>query len=163
MIGDTLKTVLDSSRYFVFFQFGDLKSQEWNDARHELNMRNIKMQVFPNKLSCKVLEESKYQELNHFFRNSVITCFSSTDNLKDLMDATKKYSKLELLGGIVDDELMSRRQIFTHSKLPPANVLKASLLQDIMQPCQRLVATLDRASRLLSNNLQQFKAQKTCC
>ena len=160
MIAARLKAAVESP-YFIFFQYGDLKNSEWNDLRYELGKHNIKIKVFPNKLSSKVLQGTKYQNFSSLFKSSTAACFSPESNLKALLDVTKGFPKLSLMGGKVDNEILSRNQITEHSKLPSIDTMRAMLLQLIMQPAQQLTSALGQSQQQLSANLEQYVSQNS--
>ena len=149
------------SPYFLFFQYGSLKNTEWNDLRYELAKENIQVKVFPNKISAKVLEGTKYENFQVMFRSSTTTCFSSENNLKVLLKIMKSFPKLELMGGKVDNEFLSRKQVIEHGKLPAIETMQAQFSQLLTQSPQQLTHLLCQSQRQLSVNLEQYVSQNS--
>ena len=160
MIAEKLKAAVESP-YFVFFHYGDMKNTEWNDLRFELSKQNISVTIFPNNISKKVLEGTKYHNLRQLFVSTTATCYSSESNLKALLDVMKSFPKLQLVGGKVDNEILSWNQIIKHSKLPSLDVLQGQLLQLLRQPTSQLSSILCQSQRQLISNLNQYVSQNT--
>ena len=158
MIADKLKVAVESP-YFLFFQYSSMKNADWNDLRYELGKENIKVTIFPNKISRKVLEETKYENFKFLFKSFTATCYSTENDLKTLLKIMKNFPKLQLMGGKVDNELLSRNQVVEHGKLPPIEMVQAQLSQLLMQPPQQLSSLLGQSQRQLCANLEQYVSQ----
>eukprot|EP00794_Sanderia_malayensis_P017846 gene17846-19628_t len=156
MMGGGLKSALECSKYFIVLQYNDIHSHEWNNIRYTLQQHDIKVKVFPTKLSVKVLEETRYQGLGHLFRGSVVTCSSEKDNLKDFVLSIKTMPKLDMLGGIVDDKLLSKNQVIEYSDLPPLDTLRSELLAHLQQPSLRLMDVIEKAQKSLVMSLEHY-------
>ena len=160
MIGDKLLAAVESPN-FIFFQYSNVKNADWNDLRFELGKENIKITVFPNKISCKVLQGTRYENLGLLFKSFTAACYSTEDNLQAMLKIMKKFPQLQLMGGKVGDQILSRNQVIEHGKLPPIEVLQAEFLQILLQPAQKLGNLLSQSQRQLCSNLEQYiSAQK---
>ena len=159
MIGDKLIAAVGSPN-FIFFQYGNLKNADWNDLRFELGKENIKITVFPNKISCKVLEGTRYENLRFLFKSFTATCYSTEDNLQAMLKIVKNFPQLQLMGGKVGDQILSRNQVTEHGKLPPIEMLQAEFLQVLLQPAQKLGNLVSQSQRQLCSNLEQYVSQQ---
>lgn len=158
MIAENLRAAVESP-YFVFYQYSNMGNTDWNDLRFELGKENIKVKVFPNKISAKVLQGTKYENLKFLFRSYTATCFSSENNIKALLKVMKNFPKLQLMGGKVDNEILSRNQVVEHGKLPPIETMQAEFAQLLLQPAQQFVSLLGQSQRQLCVNLEQYVSQ----
>ena len=160
MIADQLRAAVESP-YFIFFQYGNMKNTDWNDLRFELGKENIKIKVFPNKISCRVLQDTKYENLKFLFKSFTATCFSTENNLKELLKIMKSFPQLQLMGGKVEDRILSRNQVTEHGKLPSIEMLQAEFLQLLMQPAQNLKHFVNQSQKQLCSNLEQYVKQSS--
>ena len=160
MIGDKLRAAVESP-YFVLFQYGNMRNPDWNDLRFELNKENIKLTIFPNRISCKVLEGTKYENLKFLFKSFTATCYSTENDVALLLKIVKNFPQLQLMGGKIEDRILSRNQIIDHGKLPPIESVQAEFLHLLMQPAQQLGGLLSQSQRQLSTNLEQYVSQNS--
>ena len=160
MIGDKLRAAVESP-YFVLFQYGNMRNPDWNDLRFELNKENIKLTIFPNRISCKVLEGTKYENLKFLFKSFTATCYSTENDVALLLKIVKNFPQLQLMGGKIEDRILSRNQIIDHGKLPPIESVQAEFLHLLMQPAQQLEGLLSQSQRQLSTNLEQYVSQNS--
>ena len=83
--------------------------------------------------------------------------FSDKPCINDLLKVLKNESKLYLLGGVVEDELMTATSIEQHAKLPDKGMMHAQLLGTLMTQQMNLTRLLlDGGARRLSVNLDQL-------
>ena len=63
MIADEVRNVFASNDMVLVCQFGDLKTEEWEELRFTLNKDDIAVKMFPNRVTAKALEDTKYREV----------------------------------------------------------------------------------------------------
>lgn len=159
MIAEQVRQVFESNDMALVCQFSDLNTKEWEDFRFTLNKDEINVKMFPNKVSCKALEYTKYQEVTPLFLAPTFITYSKAAKVKPLLAAVKRQPKVELLGGNVDDQLLSRRSVEDYSKLPSLTELQGQLLQILSEPSRTLSTLLQQNQTNLSGNLAQYVSQ----
>ncbi|XP_031556135.1 39S ribosomal protein L10, mitochondrial-like [Actinia tenebrosa] len=160
MIASKVKDVFDNNEMVAVFQYNDMNTTEWENLRHNLSRSDIKVKVFPNKVTHKALENSIYQEISPLFLCTTCIMYSKEPIVKPLIDAVKKQPKLELLGAKVQNRLLSRTGVRECAKLPPLKELHVNLVQLLQKPASQLNYLLQQNQRLLTQNLFQYVEQE---
>ena len=160
MIASKVREVFNNNKMVVVFQYSDMNTIEWDDLRNNLRLSDIKVKVFPNRVTHKALENSIYQEVLPLFLCTTCVMYSEELNMKPLIDVVKKQPKLELLGAKVENRLLSRTGIKECAKLPPLKELHINLLQLLQKPASQLNYLLQQNQRLLTQNLSQYVEQE---
>ena len=159
MIADQVREVFDSNNMVVVCHFSDLNTQEWEELRFNLGKDEITVKMFPNRVSCKALENTKYCEITPLFLASTFVTYSKEAKVKPLLSAVKKQPKVELLGGKIDNQLLSRKSVMDYSKLPSLTELHGQLLHMLSEPSRRLTTLLGQNQTNLAENLSQYVSQ----
>lgn len=115
--------------------------------------------MFPNRVSCKALEDTKYREISPLFLGATFVTYSKEAKVKPLLSAIKKQPKVELLGAKIDEQLLSRKSVVDYSKLPSLTELHGQLIQMLSEPSRRLSMLLGQNQTNLSGNLSQYVSQ----
>ena len=160
MIADQVRKVFESNNMVVVCHFSDMNTEEWENLRFTLGKDEITVKMFPNRVSCKALEDTKYREITPLFLASTFVTYSEEAKVKPLLAAVKKQPKVELLGGKIDNQLLSRKSVMDYSKLPSLTELHAQLLQMLSEPSRRLTMLLGQNQTNLSGNLSQYVSQE---
>ena len=160
MIADQVRQMFDSNGMVVVCQFSDMNTEEWEDFRFTLKKDDMTVKMFPNRVTCKALEDTKYREIIPLFLAPTFVTYSKEANVKPLLSAIKKQPKVELLGGKIDSQLLSRRSVVDYSKLPSLTELQGQLLQILSEPSRRLTTLFGQNQTSLSGNLSQYVSQQ---
>lgn len=159
MLADQIREVFESNDMVVVCQFSDMNTAEWEDLRHALGKEEIKVKMFPNKITCKALENTKYQEITPLFLASTVVTYSKEAKVKLLLAGMRKQPKMDILGGKVDDRLLSRKGVVDYSKLPSLTEQHVQLLQMLSEHSRKLTTLLEQNQMNLSGNLSQYVDQ----
>ncbi|KAL9958855.1 hypothetical protein ACROYT_G035925 [Oculina patagonica] len=159
MLADQIREVFESNDMVVVCQFSDMNTAEWEDLRYALSKDEIKVKLFPNKITCKALENTKYQEITPLFLASTVVTYSKEAKVKPLLAGLRKQPKMDVLGGKVDEHLLSRKGVVDYSKLPSLTEQHVQLLQVLSEHSRRLTTLLEQNQMNLSGNLLQYVDQ----
>lgn len=87
------------------------------------------MKIFPVRIARKALHDTSYTNISSLFHGATAIAYSNTDeSLPELLKVTKKEPKLLLLGGVLDDELLTASSLKNVAGLPDVTVLHQQLL-----------------------------------
>ena len=143
MIASELRDMFQNSKMVAVYHFNDLSVQEWKNVRLRLSKDDIKIRVIPSKVSSKALETTRFRNIVPLFRGCTALAFSKTAAVSHLLDCLKGEGKLQLLGGVVEDQLVTHTELQEFANLPPVETLH-----------QKLAATLTLSQTLLAGFLQ---------
>lgn len=102
--------------------------------RHQLRRHEILTKVFPNQVLKPFLEQSKYQSLLPLFVGHNMLLVSQEPKVKEMVRILKSVPFLPLLGGCVDDTILSRQGFVNYSKLPSLALLQGQLVGGLAPP-----------------------------
>ena len=141
--------------------YNGLNSREWGDLRYDLTQENIRLKIFPNKITMKALETTPYSNLAMLFHSDTAVAFTDDTDLKKFLRLVNTNSKIEILGAKIDNELMSKGQIASYSKLPSLDQQRVELVQLLSQPSSTLLSLLKSNQTNLSTLLSQYVTQNS--
>ena len=143
--------MFENSRLIALFHYNDLNTSEWNNIRLNLAKDSLRIRVFPSKVSAKVLQETKYRNIAPLFRGCTAAAFGRDPSVaSSLLSTTKSESKLLLLGGVVDDQLLTPRGLQEYAALPPLEVMHGNILGTLQLSQLMLSMLLQGSSQKLS-------------
>lgn len=158
-LADQIRQVFESNNMVVVCQFSDMNTAEWEDLRYALGKDEIKVKMFPNRITCKALENTKYREVTPLFLASTVVTYSKEAKVKPLLSEIRKQPKMAILGGKIDNRLLSRKAVADYSKLPSLTEQHVQLLQMLSEHSRRLTTLLEQNQMNLSVNLSQYVDQ----
>lgn len=158
-LADQIREVFESNNMVVVCQFSDMNTTEWENLRYALGKDEIKVKMFPNRITCKALENTKYREITPLFLASTVVTYSKEAKVKPLLSGIRKQPKMDILGGKIDNRLLSRKTIVDYSKLPFLTEQHVQLLQMLTEHSSRLTMLLEQNQMNLSGNLSQYFEQ----
>ena len=142
---------MDSSKYVAVYHYSSLSRSEWDDIRYQLDPNDIKMRVVPCKVTKKAIENTIYANMISLFIGSTALAYSNNEaSLPELLSVTKKESKLLLLGGLMDNELLTPNALKNVAALPDKSVLHQELLGILQSSAVALSSLINTPPRQLS-------------
>ena len=143
MIANEMRDVFQDSKMVAVYHYNDLSVQDWNSMRLKLTKDDIKIRVIPSKVSSKALEHTRFRNIIPLFKGCTALAFSKTAAASHLLNYLKGDGKLQLLGGVLEDQLLTHTEFQEYANLPPVETLH-----------QKLVATLTLSQIVLTGSLQ---------
>lgn len=140
------------------FQHNNLNVQEFTQIRRDLKGLGgpVKLTVIRSEIFNAVLRNTKYANLEPLVTGGPACVLHSNVNdaehpdlLKNAIQVLNKNKKLMLLGGKIDDLLLSEADVQKVVELPGLPQLQAELLGVLEAPARKLI-------RLLSSPAQQL-------
>ena len=105
------------------------------------------------------MENTKYREISPLFLASTVVTYSKEAKVKPLLSGIRKQPKVDILGGKIDNQLLSRKALVDYSKLPSLTGQHVQLLQMLSEHSKRLTTLLEQNQMNLSGNLSQYVEQ----
>lgn len=156
MIAEEIRNVFEMNNMVIVCQFSDMNTAEWEDLRYTLGKDEIVVKMFPNKITCKALENTKYREILPLFLAATVVTYSKEAKVKTLLTELKKQPKMGILGGKVDEKLLSRKDVVDYAKLPHLTEQYGQLLHMVTEHSRRLTTLLEQNQMNLITNLTQY-------
>uniref|UniRef100_A0A8C6E249 Large ribosomal subunit protein uL10m n=1 Tax=Moschus moschiferus TaxID=68415 RepID=A0A8C6E249_MOSMO len=128
--------------------------------RHRLRKHRIVMKVFPNQILKPFLENSKYQNLLPLFVGHNLLLVSEEPKVKEMVRILKSVPFLPLLGGCIDDTILSRQGFINYSKLPSLALAQGELVGGLTLLTARTHSLLQHHPLQLTALLDQYSRQQ---
>jgi len=156
-----LQNKLGKMKALVFTHYQGLTVKEVTDLRRKLREQEVELVVTKKTLLRRALKDVKLDPaLVDQLEGSIALAFGYTDEIapaKILQLYAKDHPSVELMGAIVDGQLMDKVQTVALAKLPGRQELRAKLVWVIGSPISGLVNVTAGTLRSLINVLNSIK------
>ncbi|XP_045692764.1 39S ribosomal protein L10, mitochondrial [Phyllostomus hastatus] len=152
--------VFRDNRMIAICQNVALSAEDKLLMRHRLRKHNILMKVFPNQVLKPFLEASKYQNLLPLFVGHTMLLVSEEPKVKEMVRILRGVPFLPLLGGCVDDTILSRQGFINYSKLPSLALVQGELVGGLTLLVAQTHSLLQHQPLQLTALLDQYVRQQ---
>ena len=143
-----LKSIIADNSLVLVFHYRGMSMTDMTDLRVQSFNSGCNIKVTKNRLTKLALEGSDKAALSEFFDGPTAIAYSSdpVQLTKLLTNFAKNNSNLVILGGIMDNEILSVEKIEILSKLPSLEEIRAQLIGLISTPAQKIASVLTAPS-----------------
>lgn len=156
-----LKSVFQNNKMIAVAQNSASKVEDMLILKYRLHKHEISVKVFPNEVVRSFLNESIYCNMAPLFIGSTVLLVSKEPKLKELLKTLKASPQITLLGGCVEDTLLSAQGLMSYSKLPSLTVVQGELVSGLTMLTSQTASMLQRHPTRLSALLQQYIKQQS--
>ena len=139
-----LKSIIAENSLVLVFHYRGMSMTDMTDLRVQSFNSGCNIKVTKNRLTKLALEGTDKAALSEFFDGPTAIAYSSdpVQLTKLLTNFAKNNSNLVILGGIMDNEILSVEKIEILSKLPSLEEIRAQLIGLISSPAQKIASVL---------------------
>ncbi|CAG5128483.1 unnamed protein product [Candidula unifasciata] len=119
----------------------------------------MKIMFARNDIAQKAIAGTRLRNLEPFLVSDNVYIVSDKNLIPELVALLKKTPELQLLGGLVEDHILSRDDILNLAKLPPLDIMRGELLSILSASASTTSRHLSAHQEELSNNLDQLVKQ----
>ena len=143
-----IKTIVDENSLVLVFHYRGMSMNEMTDLRVQSFNSGCNIKVTNNRLAKLALKETNKVVLSDFFDGPTAIAYSNdpVSLTKLLVEFAKNNNNLVVLGGIMDNEILSVEKIEILSKLPSLEEIRAQLIGLISTPAQKIASVLTAPS-----------------
>ena len=143
-----LKSIIAENSLVLVFHYRGMSMTDMTDLRVQSFNSGCNIKVTKNRLTKLALEGRDKAALSEFFDGPTAIAYSSdpVQLTKLLTNFAKNNSNLVILGGIMDNEILSVEKIEILSKLPSLEEIRAQLIGLISSPAQKIASVLTAPS-----------------
>ena len=143
-----LKTILSENSLVLVFHYRGMSVNDMTDLRVQSFNSGCNIKVTKNRLTKLALEGTNKEGLSGFFDGPTAIAYSNdpVQLTKLLTNFAKNNSNLVIIGGIMDNEILSIEKIEILSKLPSLEEIRAQLIGLISTPAQKIASILTAPS-----------------
>ncbi|XP_032769219.1 39S ribosomal protein L10, mitochondrial [Rattus rattus] len=155
-----IAAVFRDNRMIAVCQNVALSAEDKLLLRHQLRKHNIFIKVFPSQVLKPFLEDSKYQNLLPLFVGHNLLLVSEEPKVKEMVRILKSIPFLPLLGGCIDDTILSRQGFVEYAKLPSLDRLQGELVGGLTHLTAQTCYLLQHQPVQLTSLLDQYVRQQ---
>ena len=132
-----------TSSVFVTHYQG-LTVKQIDELRAEMRKHGILFKITKNRITKLALAGSKFKKLENLFTGPTAVAFSedAITSAKILTKFAKSNSNLKIIGGIMEDEQLSVKDVEKIATLPTLNEARAKIVVILTVPAQKIMSIL---------------------
>ena len=148
---DKKKTYLEEMKGFfkknssVFVtHYQGLSVKQIDELRSEMRKHGILFKITKNRMTKLALGGSKFKKLENLFSGPTAVAFSDDAiiSAKILTKFAKKNSNLKIIGGIMEEEPLSLKDVEKIATLPTLDEARAKIVGILTTPAQKIIGIL---------------------
>ena len=156
-----IKNIVDDNSLILVFHYRGMSMNEMTDLRVQSFNSGCNIKVTNNRLAKLALKETNKVDLSDFFDGPTAIAYSNdpVSLTKLLVEFAKNNNNLVVLGGIMDNEILSVEKIEILSKLPSLEEIRAKLIGLISTPAQKIASVLTAPSGDLARVFNAYSSK----
>lgn len=161
---EALAEALAQAKLLCLADFQGLSVEEITALRRTLRASKAEIHVVKNTLAKRAIRGTPLEAMDSYFAGPTAVAYTSVDPVepaKTLVRFAKDNPKLKLKVGFLEGRILSAEGVEDLSKLPPREVLLASLLGTLKSPPTALVNVLSGVPRKLLWALRAIEERKS--
>lgn len=158
-----LEEEFSKAKSMVMTDYIGLDVAEMTELRDKLRDAGVDYKVVKNTLAKIAANNSDLSEINDFFRGPTAIAFGIEDVVspaKILDEFAEDHEVLEIKGGYLNGQVISKEKVESLAKIPSREELLAKAFSSMKAPISGLVNVLSGNMRNLVSVLSQIKDQK---
>ena len=148
---DKKKTYIEEMKSFfkktssVFVtHYQGLTVNQIDKLREEMRKHGILFKITKNRITKLALDGSKFKKLENLFSGPTAVAFSedAITSAKILTKFAKKNPNLKIIGGIMEEETLSVKQVEEIATLPTLDEARTKIVGILTAPAQKIISIL---------------------
>ena len=160
---DWIGGVFDNNAAVVVVKNGGLTVAEMSALRSELRETGASMKVVKNRLAKIAISGKAAEALTDLFSGPTAIAFAEDPvaAAKAVEAYAKKNEKLEILGGVMGEEVLDAKGVKTLASMPSREEILASIVQTIMSPAAELVGAVTAPAAQLAGIVETLETRES--
>ncbi|KAI4903657.1 hypothetical protein NFI96_033592, partial [Prochilodus magdalenae] len=155
-----VETVFNECKMIVVVQNNATSAEDMLLLKHRLHRHDISIKFFPNQVLRSFLPASQYSNMQPLFIGQTAMFVSKEPKVKEMVQVLRSSPQMILLGGCIENTLLSHEGILNYSKLPSITTVRGELVGGLTLMTSQTVSMLQRHPAHLSALLQQYIKQQ---
>ena len=141
---EEMKVFFSKTSSIFVTHYQGLTVKQIDQLRAEMRKHGILFKITKNKITKLALEGSKFKKLENLFSGPTAVAFSedAITSAKILTKFAKKNSNLKIIGGIMEEEPLSVKDVEKIATLPTLNEARANIVGILATPAQKIMSIL---------------------
>ena len=141
---DEMKDFFNKKSSILVTHYQGLTVKQIDELRAEMRKHGILFKITKNRITKLALAGSKFKKLENLFTGPTAVAFSedAITSAKILTKFSKSNSNLKIIGGIMDDEELSVKDVEKIATLPTLNEARSKIVGILTAPAQKIMSIL---------------------
>ena len=141
---EEMKVFFNKTNSMFVTHYQGLTVKQIDLLRSEMRKHGILFKITKNRITKLALEGSKFKKLEHLFSGPTAVAFSEDAiiSAKILTKFAKNNSNLKIIGGIMEEESLSLKDVEKIATLPTLNEARAKIVAILTAPAQKIMSIL---------------------
>ena len=159
---EQMKDFFNKKSSILVTHYQGLTVKQIDELRAEMRKHGILFKITKNRITKLALAGSKFKKLDSLFTGPTAVAFSedAITSAKILTKFAKSNSKLKIIGGIMEDEQLSVKDVEKIATLPTLNEARAKIVGILTSTAQKIMSILLAPGSKIAN-LALAKSKKT--
>ena len=159
---EQMKDFFNKKSSILVTHYQGLTVKQIDELRAEMRKHGILFKITKNRITKLALVGSKFKKLESLFTGPTAVAFSedAITSAKILTKFAKSNSKLKIIGGIMEDEQLSVKDVEKIATLPTLNEARAKIVGILTCTAQKIMSILLAPGSKIAN-LALAKSKKT--
>lgn len=158
---ESFKELFSSINLAVVVHYKGLTVEEMTSLRGKVRDAGAQFKVTKNRLVKLAAADSKFRDLQGLLTGPTAIAVSedAVAAAKAVVEFAKENEKVEILGGVLDEQLLGLNEIKTLASMPSLDELRAKIVAMISTPATRIAGVLQAPPAQLSRVLGAYARQ----
>ena len=141
---EQMKDFFNKKSSILVTHYQGLTVKQIDELRAEMRKHGILFKITKNRITKLALAGSKFKKLESLFTGPTAVAFSedAITSAKILTKFAKSNSKLKIIGGIMEDEQLSVKDVEKIATLPTLNEARAKIVGILTAPATKIISIL---------------------
>ena len=153
-----LKEAFTSSEIVIVSKQSGLSVNEAQELRRKMRAEGATLKVAKNRLVKIAVADTDKQGLTDFMSGTTAVSYSDDPvaPAKVLADFAKENDKVEILGGVMGDKVLSAAEVNALAKLPSLDQLRGKIIGVIQAPATKVAGVLQAPAGQLARLMSAY-------
>ncbi|XP_071942206.1 large ribosomal subunit protein uL10m-like isoform X2 [Antedon mediterranea] len=152
--------LLSSSKMVAVFHNNGINMQTKTNLQKKLMKANIQVHIIANDAAKLGTDGTEFANMQRLFIGSNLYAVSDKPNVKELLKATRKVPSILLIGGLLENQLMSFADLEQFGSLPSLDIMQSQIVSTLSSSISTTSRYLQTNQQMLAANLSQLESQK---
>jgi len=141
---DEMKSFFAKTSSVFVTHYQGLSVKQIDELRSEMRKHGILFRITKNRITKLALKDTKYKKLENLFNGPTAVAFSddAITSAKILTKFTKTNSHLKIIGGIMEEEPLTKEEVANIATLPTLDEARAKIVGILKAPAQKIMSIL---------------------
>jgi len=141
---EEMKVFFNKTSSIFVTHYQGLTVKQIDELRFEMRKHGIFFKITKNRITKLALGDTKFKKLENLFSGPTAIAFSedAITSAKILTKFAKKNSHLKIIGGIMEEEPLSVKDVEKIATLPTLSEARANIVGILATPAQKIISIL---------------------